>query len=39
MQRRGGWPMGGAFSEPGTLVDLSEELRVIHESQDALREF
>ena len=38
MKRRGGWPMGGSFSEPGTLVDLNEELRRIDDSDDALQD-
>ena len=31
IRRREGYPMGGALSEPGTLVDLSEPVRLLHE--------
>ena len=29
MFRHTGWPMGGSFSEPGTLIDLSESTRLL----------
>ena len=38
MKRKGGWPMGGSFSEPGTLVDLSEEIRLLDENSGKLVE-
>ena len=37
VKRLGGWPMGGSFSEPGTLVDLNEELHVLHQSPERLK--
>ena len=38
VKRFGGWPMGGSFSEPGTLVDLNEELHVLHQRPERLSE-
>ena len=38
LKRHSGWPMGGSFSEPGTLVDLNEELRLVHQNVDKLKE-
>ena len=38
MRRKGGWPMGGSFSEPGTLVDLNEELRILAEDSNKMCE-
>lgn len=36
VKRLGGWPMGGSFSEPGTLVDLTEGLHVLHQHPELL---
>ena len=30
LRRREGWPMGGSLSEPGTLVDMSETVRLLN---------
>ena len=38
LMRKQGWPMGGPLSEPGTLVDLSENLRQLEADPEKLRE-
>ncbi len=30
IRRKGGWPMGSALSEPSTLIELQEDIRVMH---------
>ena len=31
LSRRMGWPMGGSYSEPGTLADLQHEVFLLYE--------
>ena len=38
IRRLQGWPMGGSMSEPGTLIDLSEDLLAAHVDTDRLKE-
>ena len=38
LRRKRGWPMGGPLSEPGTLVDLSEDLRLLDADSERLRD-
>jgi len=33
LERKCGWPMGGSLSEPGTLIDLQEDIRLCFNSQ------
>ena len=37
IERLTGWPMGGSFSEPATLVDLGEAIRQLHEDVSVQR--
>lgn len=38
LYRIAGWPQGGSLSEPGTLVDLNEDIFELHAGQRSLSE-